>query len=255
MDSFSVLDKNTLESFDLTPSAHPEGYVIVLDKPYEWTSADAVRKVKFSLTRRFKLKNLKVGHAGTLDPLATGILSVCVGKATKCAESLQQQPKSYIAEVTFGATTPSFDKEKEVDALYPYEHITIEKIEEVVKGFIGVQQQLPPIYSAKYVDGIRAYEMARQGEQVELKSSTIEIYDMKVISYSAPVLTISVECSKGTYIRAIARDLGIALGSGGYLTALQRSSSGSFRIENALSMEDFSQKLRTFQNPTETFSE
>ena len=248
MGQFSVVGKDNYTSFDPRPSEHPDGYVIVLDKPYEWTSADAVRKVKFSLQRKYKLKNLKVGHAGTLDPLATGVLAVCVGKATKSAEFLQQQPKSYIAEVTFGATTPSFDREKEIDATYPYEHITKDMIQNAIDGFIGVQDQLPPIYSAKYIDGVRAYEKARSGEDVELKTARIEIYEMELISYEAPVLTITVKCSKGTYIRAIARDLGIALGSGAYLTALQRSSSGSFSIGNALSMDQVSTLFR--QNET-----
>lgn len=241
MGNFSVVGKDNFASFDPRPSEHPQGYVIVLDKPYEWTSADAVRKIKFALQRKYKLKNLKVGHAGTLDPLATGLLAVCVGKATKSSEALQQQPKSYLAQVTFGATTPSFDKEKEVDATYPFEHITKEKIEDVMKKFIGVQDQLPPIYSAKYIDGIRAYEKARLGEDVELKSSRIEIYSMELIDYTAPTLTLSVRCSKGTYIRAIARDLGVALESGAYLTGLQRTSSGSFSIENALSMKEVSE--------------
>ncbi len=235
----SVLDRGSLSGFSLVPADHESGgYVIVVDKPYGWTSADVVRKVKFAIQRILKVKNLKVGHAGTLDPLATGILIVCIGKATKIAEKLQAEEKEYIAEVELGATTPSYDKEKEIDERYPFEHITAQMVDDCVKGMIGEQMQVPPVFSAKLVGGIRSYEMARQGEEVELKASPITIYDAALVSYEAPNAVISVRCSKGTYIRAIARDLGLALESGGHLANLRRTASGGFTVANAVTMED-----------------
>ena len=240
---YEVIDRNTPAGTSLAPDLYPEGFVMVMDKPYRWTSADAVRKIKFSLRKMYHLHNVKVGHAGTLDPLATGVLLVCVGKATKVSEALQAERKEYIAEVTFGATTPSFDMEHEVDARYPWEHITEEAISDALKSMEGEQMQLPPIYSAKYVDGIRAYEMARQGEAVELKAARINIYSARLIEYSAPVLKVAVQCSKGTYIRAFARDLGMALGSGAHLSGLVRTASGGFSISNALTMDDFLQRF------------
>lgn len=240
---FAVIDRNTPAGTSLDPELYPEGYVMVLDKPYRWTSADAVRKIKFSLKRLYHRGNIKVGHAGTLDPLATGVLLICVGKATKVSEALQSGRKEYEAEVTFGATTPSFDLEHGVDAVYPWEHITPEAVASALKSMEGEQMQLPPVYSAKYVDGTRAYEKARQGENVELKAARVHIYGTRIIEYSAPVLKVAVECSKGTYIRAFARDLGTALGSGAHLTALMRTASGGFRVENALSVTEFSEKF------------
>lgn len=240
---YEVIDRNTPAGTSLAPDLYPEGFVMVMDKPYRWTSADVVRKIKFSLRKMYHLHNVKVGHAGTLDPLATGVLLVCVGKATKVSEALQAERKEYIAEVTFGATTPSFDMEHEVDARYPWEHITEEAISDALKSMEGEQMQLPPIYSAKYVDGIRAYEMARQGEAVELKAARINIYSARLIEYSAPVLKVAVQCSKGTYIRAFARDLGMALGSGAHLSGLVRTASGGFSISNALTMDDFLQRF------------
>lgn len=239
MGKYSVIDRRTPASASLAPELYPDGYVAVIDKPYGWTSADAVRKIKFGLQKRYGLRNVKVGHAGTLDPLATGVLLVCVGKATKVAEALQAERKEYVADVTFGATTPSFDKEKEVDAVYPYEHIAPEMIERVLESMQGEQMQLPPVYSAKYVDGVRAYERVRQGEEVELKASPIVIYGTRVLSYEPPVLKVEIQCSKGTYIRAFARDLGAALDSGAHLSALVRTASGGFSLENALSISDF----------------
>ena len=240
---YAVIDRNTPAGTSLAPDLYPEGFVMVMDKPYRWTSADAVRKIKFSLRKMYHLHNVKVGHAGTLDPLATGVLLVCVGKATKVSEALQSERKEYIAEVTFGATTPSFDMEHEVDARYPWEHITEEAISDALKSMEGEQMQLPPIYSAKYVDGIRAYEMARQGEAVELKEARINIYSERLIEYSAPVLKVAVQCSKGTYVRAFARDLGMVLGSGAHLSGLVRTASGGFSISDALTMDDFLQRF------------
>ena len=239
MGAYSVIDRRTPAGTSLAPELYPDGYVAVIDKPYGWTSADAVRKIKFGLQKRYGLRNVKVGHAGTLDPLATGVLLVCVGKATKVAEALQAERKEYVADVTFGATTPSFDKEKEVDAVYPYEHIAPEMIERVLESMQGEQMQMPPVYSAKYVDGVRAYERVRQGEEVELKASPIVIYGTRVLSYEPPVLKVEIQCGKGTYIRAFARDLGAALDSGAHLSALVRTASGGFSLENALSISDF----------------
>lgn len=234
-----VIKKGELHTLAPNMESYPEGILIPFDKPLEWTSADVVRKLKFKLQYFFKNRKLKVGHAGTLDPLATGMLIISIGKATKISEKLQAEQKEYIADVTFGATTPSYDLEKEIDATYPYEHITSEKIEEALKGFIGTQEQVPPIFSAKYVDGVRAYEMAREGVEVELKSATITIYTIELLEYKAPTARIRIECSKGTYIRSFARDLGIALESGAHLTALRRTRSGNFKVEDAITMDEF----------------
>lgn len=218
---------------------YPDGIIIPFDKPLHWTSADVVRKLKFKFQYFFGNKKLKVGHAGTLDPLATGMLIICIGKATKISERLQSEMKEYIADVTFGATTPSFDLEKEIDATFPYEHITPEAIKEALKDFLGEQQQVPPIFSAKYIDGVRAYELAREGVEVELKSSTINIYEVELLEYNAPTAKIKIKCSKGTYIRSFARDLGVSLQSGAHLTALRRTSSGSFHVSDSVTMEEF----------------
>lgn len=234
-----VIKKGELTTLVPNMENYPEGILIPFDKPLEWTSADVVRKLKFKFQYFFKNKKLKVGHAGTLDPLATGMLIISLGKATKISEQLQAEKKEYIADVTFGATTPSYDLEKEIDATYPYEHITAEKIEETLKGFIGTQEQVPPIFSAKYVDGVRAYEMAREGVEVELKSATITIYNIELLEYNAPTAKIRIECSKGTYIRSLARDLGLALESGAHLTALRRTKSGTFSVEDATTMDEF----------------
>lgn len=233
----------TIKRSSIAPLSHniddyPEGIVLVLDKPYKWTSADAVRKLKFKLQRHFGKKNIKVGHAGTLDPLATGILLICIGKATKKAETLQAEKKEYIAEVRFGATTPSYDYEKEIDQEYPYEHITKENLESICKSFIGEQDQIPPIFSAKLIDGVRAYNIAREGNDCEMKPSRINIYNMELLKFESPLLTVKVQCSKGTYIRALARDLGVAAKSGAFLSKLRRTSSGSFNIEESITIEE-----------------
>lgn len=235
---YKIVDRTMVGSILEHPSNYPDGLVFVVDKPYEWTSADVVRKFKFSLQRRFHVKNIKVGHAGTLDPLATGILLICVGKATKSAEALQAERKEYIAEITFGATTPSFDKEKEVDAEYPYGHITEVMLKGLLASMVGEHDQLPPVFSAKYVDGVRAYERARQGEEVELKTSRISIYETELLSFESPVLLARIACSKGTYIRSVARDLGVAAESGAYLTNLRRTASGGFSADRALTLDE-----------------
>ena len=290
---------------------YPEGIIIPIDKPYRWTSADVIRKIKYTAIRHFGKKNLKVGHAGTLDPLATGVLLVCIGKATKLAEELQSHDKEYVAGVTFGATTPSYDLEKEIDRFFPHEHITADAVSAALPAFIGEQDQVAPLFSAKSVDGVRAYELARklhaegktldEAAQELIRVARINITELQLMEYfsndvasddprdvppalthplavggkmSSPAITVTeiskqdrsdttneksnassrinvtdnselglpravvrMACSKGTYVRAFARDLGEALGSGAHLDSLQRSRSGIFRVENALTVE------------------
>ncbi len=293
---------------------YPEGIIIPIDKPYRWTSADVIRKVKFAAIRHFGKKNLKVGHAGTLDPLATGILLVCIGKATKLAEHLQAHHKEYIAGVTFGATTPSYDLEKDIDRFFPYEHITSESVASALPSFIGEQDQIAPLFSAKSVDGVRAYELARklhkEGKTLDeaaeelIRVSRINITELELLKFEGrdeeiedratrgteaggprakrsggvseanvqdsssdlqtsdassrinvtdnsalglPKALIRIACSKGTYVRAFARDLGEALGSGAHLDSLQRSRSGLFRIENVLTVDQTINLLTAWQ--------
>ena len=282
--------------------AYPEGIVFPIDKPYRWTSADVVRKMKYAATRHFHKKNLKVGHAGTLDPLATGILLVCIGKATKMAEEFQRHDKEYVVGITFGATTPSYDLEKEIDRLYPVDGVSEEALRAVLPSFLGVQSQVAPLFSAKSVDGMRAYEMARRQYRKSLRegtafdhesaalltTQTINISEIELLAFypaseeaseradtpggcqagphgnnlgkvqpdpdssssgakdrikvtdnsslGLPRAEIRVVCSKGTYIRSLARDIGEALGSGAHLDSLRRTRSGDFRIENAISI-------------------
>ena len=303
---------------------YPEGIIIPIDKPYRWTSADVIRKVKFAAIRHFGKKNLKVGHAGTLDPLATGVLLVCIGKATKLAEELQRHDKEYVAGVTFGATTPSYDLEKEIDRFFPYNHITEEGVRAALPAFIGEQDQIAPLFSAKSVDGVRAYELARKlymamGQSMSsplllahshesssdideaakelIRVSKVTISELELMEFRCggvsgvenratplaagggahdegvggvvfnstdttassrinvtdnsalglPRAVIRMACSKGTYVRAFARDLGEALGTGAHLDSLQRSRSGIFRVENALSVEETIQILSQHQ--------
>ncbi len=223
---------------DLKGINFPEGYVAVIDKPLEWTSTDVVRKIKFRLNR-MGYRKIKVGHAGTLDPLATGILLVCIGRATKRVDELQAERKEYVAELMLGATTPSYDMEHPVDRTYPTDHITREKVEAALQSLTGERLQAPPIYSAKKVEGVRAYEFARAGEGVELRKALINIYSITLEEYSMPRIRIRVECSKGTYIRSLAQEIGEALDSGAYLTSLRRTRSGDFTVENATSLDDF----------------
>ena len=267
---------------------YPSGIVIPIDKPYRWTSADVIRKVKFAAFRHFRKKNLKVGHAGTLDPLATGVLLVCIGAACKRAQEFQDHDKEYVAGIRFGATTPSYDLEKEVDRTFPYEHITEEAVRKALKGFLGPQEQIAPLFSAKSVDGVRAYELARKlyrksqrgdldpdfdaAALETLHRSRITISDLELLGFDPasasgvlvregsadkarssassrinvadtsgmglPTATVRIACSKGTYIRAFARDLGEALGSGAHLSSLVRTRTGEFSLENALSLEE-----------------
>ena len=290
---------------------YPEGIIIPIDKPYRWTSADVIRKVKFAAIRHFGKKNLKVGHAGTLDPLATGVLLVCIGKATKLAEELQRHDKEYVAGVTFGATTPSYDLEKEIDRFFPYNHITEEGVRAALPAFIGEQDQIAPLFSAKSVDGVRAYELARklymamgqsnsdidEAAKELIRVSKVTISELELMEFQSggvsgvenratplaagggahdegvggvvfnstdttassrinvtdnsalglPRAVIRMACSKGTYVRAFARDLGEALGTGAHLDSLQRSRSGIFRVENALSVEETIQILSQHQ--------
>ena len=262
---------------------YPEGIILPVDKPLRWTSADVIRKIKWLATRHFHKKNLKVGHAGTLDPLATGVLLVCIGKATKLAESLQKEGKEYVAGISFGATTPSYDLEKPVDRLYPTTNVSPESILDILPSFLGEQEQVAPLFSAKSVDGVRAYELARKQYRQAGKSKTdvfedfdhgaagilnrqiITISEIELLSFNPsghepmvyeensfnsrinvedtsslnlPHAEIRVACSKGTYLRALARDLGEALGSGAHLDSLRRTKSGGFTVETALKVEE-----------------
>ena len=200
-----------------------EGEILYIDKPLHWSSFDAVKRVRGIMARRLKIKKMKVGHAGTLDPLATGVMIVCTGKATKRIDELQAHTKEYVATIALGATTPSFDLETEIDATYPTEHITQEMVEEVLKKFTGRIEQVPPAFSACKIDGKRAYKMARKGKEVELKAKILVIDEIELLEYSQQSIVVRVVCSKGTYIRALARDIGAALNSGGHLTALRRT--------------------------------
>ena len=295
-----VIPSGAKESLSHDIADYPDGIVLPIDKPYRWTSADVIRKVKFAAFRHFRKKNLKVGHAGTLDPLATGVLLVCIGPACQRAQELQDHDKEYVAGIRFGATTPSYDLEKEVDRTFPYDGVTEEALRAVLPSFQGTQEQVAPLFSAKSVDGVRAYEMARKmyrkaqagtldpdfdaAALETLHHSTITISELELLDFSAgvsegeglssaslrdpiranaperpspsernassrinvtdtsalglPEAHIRIACSKGTYIRAFARDLGEALGTGAHLSSLIRTQTGSFRIEHALSLED-----------------
>lgn len=214
-----------------------QGEIFCIDKPLGWTSFDAVKRLRGALSRRMGIKKLKVGHAGTLDPLATGVMIICTGRATKQIDTLQAGVKEYIADIRLGATTPSFDLEHEIDATYPTEHITRQSVEEVLKSFVGTIEQVPPAFSAVKVDGKRAYDMARKGREVELKAKTLVIDDIELLDCNLPDIRIRVVCSKGTYIRALARDIGEALQSGGHLTALRRTRVGNVTVDRCLSID------------------
>ena len=216
---------------------------MAFDKPYEWTSFGLVAKVRYLLCKRLGVKKLKVGHAGTLDPLATGVLLVCIGKATKRIEELQAHTKEYVATLRLGATTPSFDLEKPVDAEYPTEHITREMVEETLVRFVGTIEQVPPVFSACKVNGSRADDVARKGEEVELKAKTLVIDELELLRCELPEIVIRVVCSKGTYIRALARDIGEALHSGAHLTALRRTRIGDVKVEDCLKLDGFAEWL------------
>lgn len=226
------------------PGTYLDGAVLLIDKPLEWTSFDVVNKVRQTLRHRLGIKKIKVGHAGTLDPLATGLVIICTGKATKQITAYQDLEKTYRATIRTGATTPSFDLETAVDHEHPWEHITLEMIQAALKNFTGEQEQLPPVYSAKSVAGKRAYELARKGKHVELKSQRITIRSLDLLDYNPPEFSILIECSKGTYIRSLARDIGSYLQSGAHLTGLRRTLVGAYSVENAFSIEEFLEKLK-----------
>lgn len=216
-----------------------EGEILYINKPYKWTSFGAVNKVRYFLCQKQGVKKLKVGHAGTLDPLATGVMILCTGKATKRIEEFQYHTKEYVATLMLGATTPSFDLEHEIDATYPTDHITRELVEETLKRFVGTIEQVPPTFSACKVNGKRAYDLARKGREVELKPKTLVIDEIELLSCDLPQITIRVVCSKGTYIRALARDIGEALHSGAHLTALERTRVGDVRLSDCIALDDF----------------
>ncbi|MBO7302094.1 MAG: tRNA pseudouridine(55) synthase TruB [Bacteroidaceae bacterium] len=219
------------------------GEIIAVNKPYTWTSFQIVNKIRYHLSRKFNVKRFKVGHAGTLDPLATGVLLLCTGKATKKIEELQKQTKEYVAEIMLGATTPSYDMEHPVNETFPYEHITKEMVEETLKQFVGDIAQRPPLFSACKVEGKRAYDLARKGSDMQLEPKQIRIDSIDLINYELPKITIRVVCGKGTYIRSLARDIGEALQSGAYLTALTRTRIGEYNIENCITPDAFQEWL------------
>lgn len=215
-----------------------EGEILHVNKPLQWTSFRVVRVIRAKLCNRLGIKKLKVGHAGTLDPLATGVMTICTGRKTKEIEQLQAKVKEYVAEIRLGATTPSFDLETEIDAEFPTEHITREKVEACLKTFVGEIEQIPPVFSAVKIEGKRAYEFARNNQEVELKPKILVIDDIELLSCNLPDITIRVVCSKGTYIRALARDIGESLGSGAHLTALTRTRVGEVALADCLEVDE-----------------
>jgi tRNA pseudouridine55 synthase len=221
-----------------------EGAILLIDKPYGWTSFNVVSKIKHLIRKSKGLKTIKVGHAGTLDPLATGLLVICVGKATKMVESFITDDKEYIATFHLGQTTPSFDMETQMNHEFPIDHISKEMVDAVVKNFLGIQNQIPPLYSAKSIQGKRAYNFARKGVDMELDPVKITFHELEVISFELPKLTLRIKCSKGTYIRSLARDLGKALNSGAYLADLVRIGSGSFKLTDAQKLEELENYFR-----------
>jgi tRNA pseudouridine55 synthase len=227
----------------MTAQNFEEGQVLLIDKPYTYTSFDAVNKIRYRLKKITKNKNIKVGHAGTLDPLATGLLIICTGKKTKTIDEIQGQTKEYTGEIELGKSTPSFDLETDFDQEYAIEHITKEAIEEVRKSFLGEIEQFPPIYSAIKVDGKRSYELARKGKEVKTEARKINIHLFEIDDSDFPILRFKISCSKGTYIRSIAHDFGKKLMSGSYLKSLRRTKIGDFDIKNALNLDTFVAEL------------
>jgi tRNA pseudouridine55 synthase len=221
-----------------------EGRVLLFDKPLYWTSFDLVNKVRIIIKSGLGIRDIKVGHAGTLDPLASGLMIICTGKATKRAEEFRGLDKEYIASFHLGETTPSFDLETEIDNKYPTDHITEDLVKDTLEGFLGEQKQMPPMHSAKLINGKRAYEYARKGIHKELEPVTVFFREIELISFDVPETKIRLLCSKGTYIRSFARDFGLALGSGAYLSSLERTSIGSFQLKNAYSIENFQKFIK-----------
>lgn len=230
-----------------------EGEVLLLQKPLYWTSFDLVNKVKMAIRHHCGLKKLKVGHAGTLDPLATGLMIVCTGKATRRVEEFRDLDKKYTAVIRFGQTTPSFDLESEVDGEYPSGHITEEMVRAALSDFLGEQDQEPPLFSAKFVDGKRAYELARKKIDRKLDKVKVVFHELELISFAGADATVRIVCSKGTYVRAFARDLGLALGSGGHLRALVRDGIGDYTLEKALTVEELKFILENLKQSDNSF--
>ena len=233
------------------------GEILSFDKPYRWTSFDVVGKARWLLSHRLGVKKLKVGHTGTLDPLATGVVVVCTGRKTKLIDELQLHTKEYVATLQLGATTPSYDLEKPIDATYPTEHITCELVETVIPTFMGEQWQVPPMFSAVKVDGKRAYKLARKGVEADLKPKLLVIDEIEILSFDREKmqLVLRVVCSKGTYIRALARDIGQRLNSGAHLTALRRTRVGDCRVEDALTFEQFEAIVQSLPDNQQTKNE
>lgn len=220
------------------PFNFEQGELLLIDKPIDWTSFDAVNKIKYQIKRKYQ-KKIKVGHAGTLDPRATGLLVICTGRKTKTLESLQGMPKEYIGVFELGATTPTLDTESEIDERFPLDGLSLETLREKAKEFVGDIQQFPPAHSAIKVKGKRAYQLAREGKEVELKSRTVNISEFAVLSYDAPFMTFRVRCSKGTYIRSLADDFGKAMNSGAYLKELRRTEIGTYSVKDAITPFQF----------------
>jgi len=223
--------------------AFKNGQLLLIDKPLNWTSFQVVNKLRWAIRQKFNLKKIKVGHAGTLDPLATGLLIICTGKFTKKLNLIQSEKKEYTGTSTLGATTPSYDLETEVDKTFSTDHITEEKINNIIKIFLGEIEQTPPLYSAIKKDGVRLYELARKGENTEIKSRKINIFDFEITNINMPNIEFRVVCSKGTYIRSLANDFGKALNTGAHLSSLRRTKSGDYHIDNAISPETFISRL------------
>lgn len=229
----------------MTEEAYKNGQVLLIDKPLTWTSFQVVNKLRWEIRQRFSIKKIKVGHAGTLDPLATGLLIICTGKQTKQIDTYQGQVKEYTGTFTLGGTTPSYDLETEIDNTFPTAHITEELLHETTKQFVGEIQQKPPIFSAIKKDGKRLYELARKGETIEIKERTVTVSSFEITKIKLPEVEFRIICSKGTYIRSIAFDYGKALNSGGYLSALRRTKIGNFSVDDAFSVEEFITNLKT----------
>lgn len=227
-----------------TPQSITEGELLLIDKPLEWTSFQVVNKIRWALKRKFNIKKLKVGHAGTLDPLATGLLIICTGKMTKKISEFQDLDKTYIGTITLGATTPSFDLETPINKRFPIKHLNKEKIIEAKKNFIGTINQYPPIFSAIKKKGKRLYEFARIGKKIDIQSRKVVIYNLEFSKINLPDLNFKLKCSKGTYIRSLANDFGKSIDSGGYLSSLRRTAIGSFKIKNSIQLQEFIEKLK-----------